>query len=595
MLAGLLFGLCFPTGATLFDIIIQGHSLSFWSIILVQSENPLHIIIDSAPVVLSLAGLLVGHREQALKNLSQQLADAAYNELTRAQAQSRQQNRLLKTIFEHSPVMIGALNANFEIEIINKKMEKTLGWSINEFQTKRILKSCFPDTVTRKRFLHFLGQSSKDWEIFDTYSRDKEQLIISCFTVHLDNGKIICFAQDLTETKKQAKELKIAKEVAERANQAKTQFLANMSHEIRTPMNGIIGIASLLSNTELSNHQTELVTKIQNSGHALLDILNGILDQSKIEAGKMQLDEREVSIKKVIQEIFALFSPVASQKNIEFTLLLDDKIPETVIADSLRLRQILVNLVGNAIKFTKEGQVVLACNCQTTQNKAKLDFSVSDTGIGIAHDKQQEIFEAFTQVDGHNTRKFGGSGLGLTISKQLTEMMGSQVEVESKPGLGSKFSFTVILRLPENQSHPTAQTNNDLSYEKRPDDYKILVAEDSEINQYVIQAMFDVLGYTVDMACDGREALNFLTKEDYDLVFLDIQMPYFDGVDVMRQYRKMPNVKLVPIIAMTAHALSDDATYYLEAGMDGYLSKPFEIEALQECLGKFLASKSASN
>ena len=398
-----------------------------------------------------------------------------------------------------------------------------------------------------------------------------------------------------------SQDLTAATEEAKAASHAKSQFLANMSHEIRTPMNGVLGMLGLLKNSALTEQQTHFVDAAYRSAEALLDILNDILDFSKIEAGKFKLSPVDFNLRDTVEEAIGFFAEQAHRKGIELVCQIDAAAPTDVRGDPVRLRQILTNLIGNAIKFTDHGEVVvtalrLEAACEDAIN---LEISVRDTGIGIPSDQQPHLFDAFTQADSSTTRAYGGTGLGLAIAKQLTEMMGGDIEVESAPGQGATFRFNVQLEpsaargqgavspLPAPLDMPAPQWQA-----------QILLAEDSLINQEVASQMLAAFGCQVHCVVNGREALHAVRQSPYDLVLMDCQMPEMDGfaaTQAIRQHLQDTRAAHLPIIALTAYAMADDRERCLAAGMDDYLSKPFTQAQLAAILGRWLAPPAVSD
>ena len=386
-------------------------------------------------------------------------------------------------------------------------------------------------------------------------------------------------------------ELKEAKEKAEKMSQAKGEFLANMSHEIRTPMNGVIGTLQLLEDTRLSDEQTEFVETAHKSADALLAILNDILDLSKIEAGKLGFEKIAFNFKQVIKDIVDLYSLKAEQHGVMISQDVDNLLPESLIGDPTRLRQIIVNLVSNALKFTKQGDVRI--RVEVTKKGAtavELKITVSDTGIGISQEAQKTLFNAFTQADGSTTRKYGGTGLGLAIVSQLVDLMDGSLGVDSVEGKGSAFWFKIKLQSTDEVADilpPSKFVGENIQFNA-----KVLLVEDNPINQMVAQKMLERIGLKPVLANNGVEALKVLQEQSFDLVFMDCQMPEMDGFDATREIRRLDIKTLtqqsLPIIAMTANVMSGDRERCLDVGMDDYIGKPVQREQLASVLEKWL-------
>ena len=402
---------------------------------------------------------------------------------------------------------------------------------------------------------------------------------------------------------RQSDELERARDAALESARLKSEFLATVSHEIRTPMNGIIGMTELTLTTRLSVEQRDYIQTAHSSARHLLDLINDVLDFSKIEAGKLSLDPEFLYLRKALDEIMHITALRAAEKGLKLSCQVGADVPEELIGDVGRLRQVILNLLGNAIKFTERGGVILSVACESlSESDCKLRFSVRDTGIGIPAEKQSLIFEVFAQADGSTQRKYGGTGLGLAISLKLARLMGGSVWVESEPGVGSAFHFTADFTVPAHNSESLSALGTQLSPISATNEYtrklRILLAEDNVVNQRVAALLLEKRGHVVTVANDGSQVLGLLRRQHFDLVLMDVQMPGMNGLEATAEIRRFEDqVKLgntypsavssfltgrVPIIAMTACAMDGDRHRCLTAGMDDYIAKPVEARELYE-------------
>ena len=390
-------------------------------------------------------------------------------------------------------------------------------------------------------------------------------------------------AIDISKEKEMVLRLEQACADAEAATRAKSEFLANMSHEIRTPMNGITGTISLLRDSGATEEQREHFDTIQNCGDTLLQLINDILDLSKIEAGKLTLEQIAFSPEMLVQDTVAVISPTAQAKGLKVFQRCGPDLPQAVLGDPLRLRQILLNLLSNAVKFTEFGDVSVELSAVNRgSDSVELQFTVRDTGIGISPDVQKSVFEPFMQADSSTTRRYGGTGLGLSISRRLISLMDGRMEIESEPGRGTCFRVFVTLQATTDRVGLRGSSEERILPAKRS--LRILLAEDNGINQRVARLLLEKMGHIVDVVADGKQAVVAVGSDVYDLVLMDCQMPVMDGYAATRAIRQLKLSNRIPIIAMTANAMPEDRRRCADAGMDDYVSKPISIAHLQNAI-----------
>jgi len=509
----------------------------------------------------------------------------------------------ISTLLETMPIPIFYKDTKCRYLGCNRAFKEFVGLEDSQLIGKTVFDIAPADIALRYEELdqHLLanpGTQSYEWKV-STQNGSVRTVVFNKATYTDADGQlagIVGTMQDITDLKDLQICMQEARESAEQSNRAKSEFLANMSHELRTPMNGVLGMAQLLEMSPLTPEQNDYVSAIMQSGLNLVKIIGDILDLSKIEARKIELEHRVFSLKEVINQTINLLRPQSQSKGLTIFCRIEPDLQDLFWGDPGRLHQILLNLLGNSIKFTSSGSIsITVLSGPPEGDKTSLRFSITDTGIGIPRASLHKLFIPFSQVDGSTTRKFGGTGLGLAISKQLVELMGGTISVESTEGSGSTF----FIRLPlepasETDCEPCMVAEPSEKTDHLPQNYRILVAEDDKLNQKVIEIMLGKLGYQTGMATNGEESLTLLKAEKFDLVLMDCSMPGVDGYKATALIRDAATGVLnphIPVIALTARVMQGDREKCLKAGMNDYLSKPIHYDELKNVIYRWLTEK----
>ncbi|SME95363.1 PAS domain-containing hybrid sensor histidine kinase/response regulator [Desulfovibrio gilichinskyi] len=520
-----------------------------------------------------------------------------------AESRLRESRQLYQELVENAASIILRMDINGRITFFNEFAEKIFGYLRNDILGKNIIGTIVPEVESSGRDLRKMAQDIfHNPEKFinnenENMLRDGSRIWVSWSNKALyssDNKllEILCIGSDITEQKKAVKALKLAKCQAEAASKAKSEFLANMSHEIRTPMNSILGVADLLLETKLDEEQKRYINLFESAGKSLLALINEILDFAKVETGRIELESVCFDLGLSIKDIDSIMRVVAKSKGLEFSCTLDADHPILVLGDQIRLKQILLNIIGNAVKFTEKGAVsITVSSVPARQNTRLFTFSIIDTGIGIPPEKMHTIFESFAQADSSTTRRYGGTGLGLTIAKRLAGLMDGEILVESKVGAGTIFKLVVPFNI-------CNEVNKDNSYngeEAIPVDSgskkkRILIVEDSESNRMLLDLYLEPSGHEVVLVENGLQGLTAFKNDNFDLVFMDIQMPVMDGIaatKAIREYEKENSLATTPIVALTANAFEEDREHCFNAGCTGFLAKPIKKKKLLSVIDSY--------
>ncbi|MGK0290345.1 MAG: PAS domain S-box-containing protein [bacterium] len=524
-------------------------------------------------------------------------------ELAGAEALQRHQNNILESILNNMTDAVVVIDENQKLIHSNPKAKDIFGKDNNKKTNQMYTNGIFKDDMITPytnpelpitRALQGENIPLEELYVKNEYNPEGVWLHVSASPL-IDEFGIsqggVSVLRDFTKDKKIKQALLKAKENAEATAQAKSDFLATMSHEIRTPLNGVLGMATLLENTSLDHEQSDYINNIKISGQTLLTVINDILDYSKIEAGKLELEDAPFSLKDCVKESFSIVSSRAQEKNLPLEEQFYEKLPEFIYGDTIRTRQILINLVNNSIKFTDKGKITIIVTHLSVQDDFhEIQFTVQDTGIGVPASRIPHLFESFSQVDSSTTRKYGGTGLGLAICKKLVDLMGGRIWVESTLGEGSRFNFTIKCKEAKNvqqlnskhhQNKKKAIFDSELG-KKYP--LHILVAEDNKMNQKLIIKVMSKLGYEIIIAKNGKIALDRVQKEKFDMIFMDLDMPEMGGIEATQKIIKIMGDNAPFIVSMTASAMEAERKKCSEIGMAGYLTKPLVLDQLQETL-----------
>jgi PAS domain S-box-containing protein len=538
---------------------------------------------------------------------------ADITERKRVEEELRASERQLRAFIEDAPVCVAMFDRKMRYLAASRRWTTDYGFGHSDL-SGLCLYELIPNLPEKWRESHRRGMAGEKQNLGeDIWIRTdgSEQWVSSAVYPWNDEqgrvGGIIISAEDISERKQFEEQLQNARRFAEAASQAKSTFLATMSHEIRTPLNGILGMTELVLDTNLTSDQRENLSLVRFSADSLLSIINDILDFSKIEAGKLEIELIPFPLRESLQPILKTCAIRAQQKGLQFSFNAPAGVPDEVIGDPGRIRQVLLNLIGNAIKFTDRGQIIVAVGAAfPVKGRVLLHFGVKDTGIGIPPETQEKIFAPFSQADGTMARKYGGTGLGLAICVRLVEMMGGRIWLESAPQKGSVFHFTLDLALAGEGTKATKEQgglHGVVPQAAPPDNGEtfngkgrtVLLVEDNAVNRTLAQRLLQKRGFSVSIAVDGKQAIAAVENAEFDVILMDIQMPEMDGFEATAEIRKGQKTsgRRTPIIALTAHALKEDRDRCLSAGMDAYVTKPIRPAELFRAIGEVLKESAA--
>lgn len=539
-------------------------------------------------------------RSNKEKNILSSLLTRTSSDLKKVSDNLKIRAEELSTMLATIPAYVYFKDRNLNYVLVNQSFAELVGVTIEAIKGKKLndIFQNYNSINYLEKEKEVIGSGIGSYDIEEVIRHEGRERWVSTNLAPIRNASgeiegLIGISWDITERKLNESELKEAKELAEAGTMAKNEFIASISHEFRTPMNGILGLAEILRNTHLDAPQEDLLKGIVTSAENLLVLVNDLLDFSAIEAGKMELDFHPFMLDRLTEDVFIMLNLKAREKFLEFSVTINDDVPNHIVGDSQRLRQILLNLGTNAVKFTERGKIDIEISLQSrSADRALIRFDVRDTGIGIPPEALNSLFKVFSRIRQKQHKLISGTGLGLSICKKLTDMLGGQIGVESIVGQGTDFWFILPfdLSVPKIQN-PFKATEGGMLIQPGK---RVLVAEDNLINQKIVSFQLKRIGFEVELADNGEVALEKFRETDFDMVILDIQMPVMDGYQAAKAIRALEKgtSKHVPIIALTANAMKGDRELYLDAGMDGYVSKPFTPEILQSAI--LLAEKVAS-